>query len=479
MRKMTHHLGAAALALALAGSTATMAAAQDSFQAQTQKAQATLDAAIRLLDSIGSNRAGGGSAMSGGMRITFELDPTGAEKAKLGYYPVQVPLSSDKPAGITKEPTYRAKPLYGVVQVGNGPNSRYCMALDEPADAPYKIYFDKNRNGDLTDDGDGAWATKREGTRPMYGVQNYIVRASWGTPSQETTSGDYGLAFYRFVTTPAQKYLLSYRQAARTGTVTVNGKSHKAMLVDNDADALYSKPLNDGGMPIGGGTAARPIWLAVDMNDDGKYDQPELFDARSPFKLGSRVVVADIAMDGSSAAIMPTTRKIPERRVAERPALLAAGTAAPNFEAEAWGGGKLHLADYKGKVVILDFWATWCGPCQKSMPHIEKVYQMVKGKDIVVLGVCVWDDKEAYQKWVPENKSKYTFKFAFDSAGKDTANSIAAKLYKVSGIPTTYIIDKEGKVADSIVGFSDGDTRVEKALNKLGIGIATTTTESK
>ena len=131
-------------------------------------------------------------------------------------------------------------------------------------------------------------------------------------------------------------------------------------------------------------------------------------------------------------------------------------------------GKKMKLSDLRGKVVILDFWATWCGPCQKSMPHVEKVYKQLQGQDVAVVGVCVWDDRDAYKEWVPKNQDKYSFQFAFDPAGR-APNNIAAKLFNVNGIPTTYIIDKNGNVADSIVGYDDGDTRPEDALKKVGV----------
>jgi len=401
---------------------------------------------------------------AGAQSEKFVLDPQGTKTARVGYYPVPVKFDTTKPAGVKKEPVYVGTPQYGMFQIGNGPKSVHYIALDEPTTGDWKIYVDLNGNGDLTSSGDGAWSKKTDGARAMYGVNSYTVRGSWGTATKEQSFGDYGVAFYRFVGPPARLFM--YREGARVGKVTVDGKSHKAILFENDADGLYSKPLDDNGKPVSG-TATKPVWLLIDSNDDGKWSAP--IDVRSPFKLGETAFVANITPDGSRVALAKTDRKVAVApKPAERKPLLAAGVPAPDFEAEAWGGGSLHLADFRGKVVILDFWATWCGPCQRSMPHIEKIYQSVKDKDIVVLGVCVWDDKEAYTKWVPEKKDVYHFKFAFDPAAK-SGKSIAGDKFNVSGIPTTYIIDKEGKVAASIVGYSDGDKRVEEALSKLGI----------
>jgi thiol-disulfide isomerase/thioredoxin len=157
-----------------------------------------------------------------------------------------------------------------------------------------------------------------------------------------------------------------------------------------------------------------------------------------------------------------------------RQPLLAEGTPAPDFTAIAVAGGEgsLNLAQYKGKIVVLDFWSTWCGPCQHSLPHVERVYQDVKGKDVVVIGVCVWDNQDAYAKWLPEHTDKYTFTFAFDPAGRDNSKSIASSLYNVSGIPTTYVIGKDGRVVDSILGYNgENDKRLEEALARAGVKV--------
>lgn len=156
-------------------------------------------------------------------------------------------------------------------------------------------------------------------------------------------------------------------------------------------------------------------------------------------------------------------------RAQGEPELLKAGVKAPNFSVDAYGGGTLSLASQKGKVVVLDLWATWCPPCQKSMPHLESVAKAVAGQNVAILGVCVWDQRPSYDAWMKQHQGSFSFTFGFDPAGRSAA-SLTTR-YKVSGIPTTYIIDPAGKVADAIVGYDSNDTRVEAALRRQGIKI--------
>ncbi len=145
------------------------------------------------------------------------------------------------------------------------------------------------------------------------------------------------------------------------------------------------------------------------------------------------------------------------------PVLLAAGTAAPDFTVQDKGGKPVHLSDYKGKTVVLDFWATWCGPCQSSLPHTAEIAKKYAAKNVVVLAVNVWDTKPAFDGWLPQHPEYAPLHFAID-ANPDQSKSVATALYGVSGIPTQYVIGPSGKIVKSIVGYDPGDTQLEDAL---------------
>jgi len=149
------------------------------------------------------------------------------------------------------------------------------------------------------------------------------------------------------------------------------------------------------------------------------------------------------------------------------------GQKAPDFSAFTTTGQKVNLSDLKGKVVILDFWASWCRPCQKSMPGLEKIYQQVKDKGVIVLSLNTWDQKPDFEQWVEKNSgTTYHFNFVRDPAEGDHDGirkaSIAKRLYKVPVIPTMYVIDRDGNIAGSMVG-SGNEAHLVEVLAKLGI----------
>lgn len=147
------------------------------------------------------------------------------------------------------------------------------------------------------------------------------------------------------------------------------------------------------------------------------------------------------------------------------PTLLPVGSPAPDFTLPSPTGKPVTLSGLKGKVVLIDFWATWCGPCLMAMPHIQALHKELGGKGLKVLSVNTSDTQPAMTKFLKTHK-EYTTTMLFDGASP----SVSSAKYKVSGIPTVYLIDKDGKIAASFVGYDpDGETAIKAALAKLGV----------
>lgn len=140
------------------------------------------------------------------------------------------------------------------------------------------------------------------------------------------------------------------------------------------------------------------------------------------------------------------------------------GKAAPDFSLATFAGQNVKLSDQKGKVVVVDFWATWCPPCRKSLPHIQAMSadQELAGKGLVVWAVNARETKDIVGAFMKSNN--FTFTVPMDADGKAMAE------YMVSGIPTTVVVGRDGNVKDVFVGFGDGSAKLIDDAVKAALG---------
>lgn len=167
----------------------------------------------------------------------------------------------------------------------------------------------------------------------------------------------------------------------------------------------------------------------------------------------------------------PGARKAVKSMHELEPTPLAIGEVAPDFTLSTLSGESVTLSTLKGSVVVLDFWATWCGPCKRALPELQKFseWAAASGKPVKVFAVDVWEREQTVDAKVEKVKKFWTGAGYTMHTLMDTKDEVA-KLYGVQSIPTTLIIDPNGKLFKLHSGFAPGmmqmlQTEVEEALN--------------
>ncbi|PLT28288.1 thiol-disulfide oxidoreductase ResA [Peribacillus deserti] len=131
---------------------------------------------------------------------------------------------------------------------------------------------------------------------------------------------------------------------------------------------------------------------------------------------------------------------------------------APNFVLTDMNGTKHKLSDYKGQGVVLNFWGTWCKPCEKEMPYMDSQYEEFKDKGVQILAVNVGESNYSVEQFVD--------KYALDFPVLIDKKSEVQNAYKVDPLPVTFLINKEGKVVDQMTG-SLTEAEIRGFMNRI------------
>ena len=135
---------------------------------------------------------------------------------------------------------------------------------------------------------------------------------------------------------------------------------------------------------------------------------------------------------------------------------LKPGTAFPDFAEQDLRGEPLSISKFKGKVVLVDFWATWCGPCVNELPNIIAAYQKYRDKGFEVIGISLDRDKAALETFIKEKN--VTWPQYFDEESK------LGKAYGINAIPATFLLDREGKIVATDLRGPALEAELEKLL---------------
>ena len=358
------------------------------------------------------------------------------------YYPRAVQLQKARPQQILHFPAFvSTSPKYGALRLGSGADSEITIMLDEQPDGGMPLlYVDKNNNEDLTDDGEAVW----DEDKPEYWMKEVLIDVSYRSEGKDRTV-PYPVKLYRY------KYklpnaIVAFRSGYRKGVIALRDSSYKIAVFDDDVDGLFHD-LKQGA-------------LVIDLNRDGVLqggvDSPEYFPLTSSFNVnGVSYGVKKVSPAGDRIRLAVVDSLIFPKQDVE------SVIRAPQFRMPGIDGQSVDLTLLRSKVVLVDFWATWCEPWERNLPALAKIYSKYHHKGFELIGVSLDEDLVQLNAYLKEKRVRWPQ--IADRRGWDMP---LAGLYKVNAIPKNFLLDKKGMIRYRDLYGAQLETKVFELLNE-------------
>jgi len=341
-------------------------------------------------------------------------------------------LSAEKPAGVNGAPD---RPTLQWARFQFGPENEsieVCIALDESNPSAPAIWIDANANGDLTDDPESKWSE----VNATSGASTVTAReAHIKLTSQNPALNGRTVRIYRFLPEQASARKLptaaiyASLQTGAQGEVLVESKKFAAALLERSGTGDFTHPMG----------RSSALVLLLDANGDSNFGPGERFPIEKSFKLGDGwYQVESIRFDGTEFNL----KKAPSpEEIAKRNSPPTVGDVAQAFTGPGLDGKPVNFpADYIGKLVLVDFWATWCGPCVAELPNVKSAYDKYHDKGLDVLGISF--DKPGQAENVRKFAAARKLPWRQIYEGKFWATEIGQK-WNITGIPAAFLIDAD------------------------------------
>ncbi|CAH0157515.1 Sporulation thiol-disulfide oxidoreductase A [Pedobacter sp. Bi27] len=246
------------------------------------------------------------------------------------------------------------------------------------------------------------------------------------------------------------------------------GKFKEALAMQEKAIPLYATVPPD--------VSSRYVtYLIKDGQDDKAYTEAEKLikegKGNDSLKNEFKMLYTKLKKDGTYENYLANLEKAALEKERAEWVKKMINIPAPAFSLTNLKGETVSLASLKGKIVILDYWATWCGPCVSSFPGMQKALnKYASNPNVVFLFVNTWQTEENREKLVTDfiTAKKYNFNVLYDTKNvKDPSKFDVVSAYKVDGIPTKFVIDGDGNIRFKAVGFSGSDDGVVKEIDSM------------